>query len=147
MVGLYGERIDNTLMVLQILVPLHEITTLVESFVFVNSLFYFGVSNLVVTPGWFFPPNFSASLRKQDFFYSSARILFFVTALLSLINQIATLLVFVSATETLSVSLLTPRFWGLMSCCCVKCFAFMTWTRIPGYSNGIRLAWLSQGWL
>lgn len=51
MVGLYGVRLDNILMVLQILVSLHEITTLVESFVFVNSLFYFGVSKLAVTPG------------------------------------------------------------------------------------------------
>lgn len=27
-----------------------------------------------------------------------------------------------------------------------ECFAFMTWTCIPGYANGIRLARLNQGW-
>lgn len=66
MVGLYGERLDNRLMVLQILVPLHEITTLVESFVFVNSLFDLGVSNLAVTPGWFFSP-FLCFTKKTRF--------------------------------------------------------------------------------
>lgn len=146
MVGLYGERLDNRLMVLQILVPLHEITTLVESFVFVNSLFDLGVSNLAVTPGWFFPP-FLCFTKKTRFLLFFRMYLILCDPSAFLINQIATLLVFVSATETLSVSLLTPRFWGLMSCCCVKCFVFMTWTSIPGYSNGIRLAGLSQGWL
>ena len=132
MVVLYSEWLDNRLLLLQILVPLHEITTLGESFVSVNSLFYSGISNLAVTSAWYFF-HFSASLRKQDFFsfFRIDHILCDPSAFFHKFDRSITCFCLYHQ-DTFRVTADTRvSVWWVWLC---------AWACIPGYANGVGLA-------